>query len=1066
MSTLERQSGITVHLPPGAVVDVGTERSRWDRSIDFSQPIMLDEKLDPVWEELNVTLAGVGFDLVDSVEFTPEAASAGDRAAGIWDGPVPTGEARISMDVPVDDGEEAVLLVSQGGVLRWVLPRRGDEAGEQPEKGRRLIIEPLVPADAGATVSRGLISDWLTDRLKTYVFRFAARTIAGLPLDAAVRLLEEGVRVGPVVIDSTDVTHWRPVETLEDRAVPGHVRRVLLLIHGTFSSTVGSFCGLGAGRGRAVLEEWLHAYDLVLGFDHRSLSEDPRQNAEQILAALNTRRLEQGFDLDIVCYSRGGLVARTLVERLLPVLLPKCRVGRVAYVATTNNGTLLARQENWEELLNLITTLSGATCHVMRLLPGAMPSAEILDSTISGVAILVQALTSAALGEGRVPGLAAMEPDGEFIAALNDPANEPVGGKETLHLAVTSNFEPSRLSDLDHGLTGLSTHFARVVADGLVDTLFQGADNDLVVDTASTLTLHPALGEFADTLCLRDNPRVHHLNYFLEGQTVGWMRAVMTDFEDMEMEPIGFRGPVRGGGGLELHSGDGGTYRGGGEKDPVDLHVEAITPGSVEPDQVFKTRVTLQRDAFDHPAPDHGGRGEVVVDPVKQITLEVMPRGCLAPAGRTEVSIPVPEDDPVAYSFKIKGLESGTGEVWVMVSQEGRRLLKLDLEVTVVEGAQDEEPVSAAGSPEPVYARPADKQLNVRLRRRDDGHDLEYELRAPALGLYKRYDPLTIHGDIQEHMDAKFLRVEESWKENSDTPDNFQDWLESLGMELSEELFPMELRRDLWKHRDGLDGLEVVTDEPFIPWEMCYLFDPDDSVEEGARFMAELGMVRAIWGPGRPDHIPVRHGRAFTVVPRYPGRLNLPAALAEERWLKRTLGTEPVACQPPDRTQGLRQRAREGQTVDMLHFAGHGDADDKEIYLVMGGETLPDNSFKAKMLPSVTLKRARWQNSEGEKPLVFLNACRTGRRLFLLRGERSWARTFLDRGAGAFVAPLWSVGDFSASRFSTHFYQALKEGEPFSQATKTAREKARQDGDPTWLAYTVFASPHGRVTFS
>ena len=68
--------------------------------------------------------------------------------------------------------------------------------------------------------------------------------------------------------------------------------RVLLFIHGTFSSTVGGFGALGIDEnGKGFLRTAIAAYDAVIGFDHKTLSVDPRQNAENLLKRLRRTAL-------------------------------------------------------------------------------------------------------------------------------------------------------------------------------------------------------------------------------------------------------------------------------------------------------------------------------------------------------------------------------------------------------------------------------------------------------------------------------------------------------------------------------------------------------------------------------------------------------------------------------------------------------------------------------------------------------------------------------------------------------------------------------------------------------
>jgi hypothetical protein len=107
--------------------------------------------------------------------------------------------------------------------------------------------------------------------------------------------------------------------------------------------------------------------------------------------------------------------------------------------------------------------------------------------------------------------------------------------------------------------------------------------------------------------------------------------------------------------------------------------------------------------------------------------------------------------------------------------------------------------------------------------------------------------------------------------------------------------------------------------------------------------------------------------------------------------------------------------------------------------------------------------RAHLRVKGGGAPLVFLNACKLGRGQELLSSMGGWARVLLSHGAGAVVAPLWSVGDGAALRFAEGFYTELLGGSSFAEASRKAREYARRSGDPTWLAYAVYAQAGGTV---
>ena len=65
-------------------------------------------------------------------------------------------------------------------------------------------------------------------------------------------------------------------------------------------------------------------------------------------------------------------------------------------------------------------------------------------------------------------------------------------------------------------------------------------------------------------------------------------------------------------------------------------------------------------------------------------------------------------------------------------------------------------------------------------------------------------------------------------------------------------------------------------------------------------------------------------------------------------------------------------------------------------------------------------------------------------------------------GAAKRPAPLWEVTDRQALAFAQAFYTRLLAGDPVAESVHAARLAAR-NGDPTWLAYSVYAHPHARV---
>jgi CHAT domain-containing protein len=149
-------------------------------------------------------------------------------------------------------------------------------------------------------------------------------------------------------------------------------------------------------------------------------------------------------------------------------------------------------------------------------------------------------------------------------------------------------------------------------------------------------------------------------------------------------------------------------------------------------------------------------------------------------------------------------------------------------------------------------------------------------------------------------------------------------------------------------------------------------------------------------------------------------------------------------------------RALASGDYDGWHFTGHGgyraaDPNRSALYLENWETFTPEQ-----VVGVVT-------NLRTSHPLVFLNACQIGRGGMSLTDIGGWARQFLFAGAGAFIGPYWSVYDQSACNFAKGVYSRLLAGLPICKAVQEARLAIRNPGDPTWLAYTVFADPFATV---
>lgn len=470
-------------------------------------------------EALLESLAAQDLRVADTVELQPRLEPTPPSGRRRAQAPPIAAEQTALIDVDVSERERAVVLVEQDGVYAWVLPsvphfedagsgRR--ESGTEHSRTSRFEIPIKASRPSTREPKRGLLGDIIFGRVKAYVLKFVAR----LAVEYGISFLERHIEPSLVKINSVDSRLWKHCSEIDaSRFSSKRAPQVLLLIHGTFSSTIGAFGALGATPwGRSFLQACLRKYDVILGFDHRTLSEDPSQNAEQILKALlGIAWGEYPPHLDAVAHSRGGLVLRSLADQWLAESSWKPQLGSMVLVGATNGGTELANYQNWKAFADLYTNMAVFACRALTLVPAAGPVAHITKEVVSSVGSLVKYLAFSTVEAQGVPGLSAMSPEGDFISAINLPRGAP----QNSYCVVTSEFAPRIISENEVEPKEMPLRFAAAISEGLVTQLMKGAANDIVVDTKSMSAIHSGIGHaVADALNFGATPLVYHTNYF------------------------------------------------------------------------------------------------------------------------------------------------------------------------------------------------------------------------------------------------------------------------------------------------------------------------------------------------------------------------------------------------------------------------------------------------------------------------------------------------------------------------------------------------------------------------
>jgi len=273
--------------------------------------------------------------------------------------------------------------------------------------------------------------------------------------------------------------------------------------------------------------------------------------------------------------------------------------------------------------------------------------------------------------------------------------------------------------------------------------------------------------------------------------------------------------------------------------------------------------------------------------------------------------------------------------------------------------------------------------------------------------------------------------------------------LARVGADLYDQLFPEALKRLYWEElRERVRTLHIVSDEPWIPWELLKPWRrlPDGAIEEDEFVCERFALTRWLTGHFPTDILPLHRLSLLTdVALRYTDE--------EVDALRRFPGWEvhTVAL-----TQAEIYRLLENGGFDGLHFACHGEYNprnpDQSVLRLEDGFLRPSDIS------------GRMQQFGRDRPLVFLNACEAAQQGVALTGLGGWARKFLEAGSGAFIGPTWEATSLSAKTFAVAFYRFFRqEGKPIAEAVRLAREAIREDGNPTWLSYAVYAHPMAQV---
>jgi tetratricopeptide (TPR) repeat protein len=419
------------------------------------------------------------------------------------------------------------------------------------------------------------------------------------------------------------------------------------------------------------------------------------------------------------------------------------------------------------------------------------------------------------------------------------------------------------------------------------------------------------------------------------------------------------------------------------------------------------------------------------------------------------ILVPTRAEDSKPVIFDLKAKKEGKQDITIQFFQQGTYVGELKVNTTVLSKvplySSTVQQHSAASQTtqmtwniSKIPPRP-DIMLYIYEKKRYPEYEYEIWLNSSE---YENY-PIgskTLTHEAESRIRAMFDDIE-----NRTLPaDIFDDRMKSKGKSLYKELFPDKLKRFYWQNRDRIKSFQVITKDPWIPWEIIKPWDMDTDHEDP--FLCER-YAFSRWAAGKKTVIPNEQLKKVLVV--VPSSTDLTNSIEERNWIEQfgnSIGAEVIR---DSKYRHVVSSLKEGE-FDMLHFSTHGkyNKDDPlfsqielEDGLYLRPEDIGENAVKFRQA----------------KPLVILNTCQSGVQGFSLTEIKSWATQFLDAGASAFIGTLWRVSDKAAFKFTQELYKQLSAGTVLGQAVQKARIICKEPGDSSWLAYELYGQPNSHI---
>lgn len=458
----------------------------------------------------------------------------------------------------------------------------------------------------------------------------------------------------------------------------------------------------------------------------------------------------------------------------------------------------------------------------------------------------------------------------------------------------------------------------------------------------------------------------------------------------------------------------------------------------------------------------------VRVDAPVQIRLTAPAFDLLNAADQATPVLPDADSPPVVFDLKPRVV--GPTSLVFDFRQAGNPVgtAVAPIEITSYEVVDAAESRGGAALQLPAGIDPPDLILTIQYDATGGAPRLLMTLEETATARVTTFAPVSLRSDPEEATAALYDDLTTLAEQAADHADDaaflaeLNDAVQQIGFKLWRQLIPAGLK-DLYLAQQAAwadKTLLVVSDEPHIPWELVWPYSPATGRADEAPWAVTLRLLRwlrrdavSTGYAGPPAVIPLR--RLACVAPDRTGLAHLADERDFLRDLLRALALEDVSPAAAQRRAVLALLRRGG--YDWLHVIAHG---------APPGDDAPAGAIEledALLLPDDLIGPQAESYIHQVRPGFVLNICHGGRQRWGLTQLDGWANVLIGAGAGLVAAPRWSVTDRQALAFAQSFYRHLLGNAPVAHAVYEARRAAFAAGDPTWLAYSVYAHPSARV---